>query len=319
MASSGRGRNDAPHAGSRTVCCRTSWRTARRGGVVEGARVPVRCGPCVGRHHGDETALRESLDALQRLGAAPAATIVARRLRARGARNIRRGPYSQTRANPAGLTARQLDVLRLLAQGATDTEIAAQLFVAEKTVSHHVSADPAQARGPQPHGGLGGGDPAGDAVTPGPMRCRVSYPLPNDATDNAVLSRSRHRGGCWWRSWQWLCSGPPLRRSPRAVGTSTGPERVLLPPCPPVQRFAPRRASPSSDGVVRMKRWSRRATSSRPSRTRWEARRSRRASCCGPSLTRGPTQSAPPLASRPRSGAAERPRSLRSQAATKST
>jgi DNA-binding CsgD family transcriptional regulator len=88
----------------------------------------------------DEAALRVSLDALQRLGAAPAAKIVARRLRARGARNIRRGPRQQTLRNPAGLTARQLDVLRLLAEGAPDSQIAAQLFLSEKTVSHHVSA-----------------------------------------------------------------------------------------------------------------------------------------------------------------------------------
>jgi DNA-binding CsgD family transcriptional regulator len=89
---------------------------------------------------GNEAALRESLGELQRLGATPAATIVARRLRVRGARNIPSRPRAQTRANPGGLTARQLDVLRLLAQGATDAEIAAQLFVSLKTVSHHVSA-----------------------------------------------------------------------------------------------------------------------------------------------------------------------------------
>jgi DNA-binding CsgD family transcriptional regulator len=88
----------------------------------------------------DEAALRASLDELQRLGAASAATIVARRLRARGARNIPRGPHPQTRANPAGLTARQLDVLRLLAEGASNAEIANRLFLSEKTVSHHVSA-----------------------------------------------------------------------------------------------------------------------------------------------------------------------------------
>jgi DNA-binding CsgD family transcriptional regulator len=88
----------------------------------------------------DEAALRVSHDELQRLGAAPAAQIVARRLRARGARNIRRGPRQRTLTNPAGLTARQLDVLRLLAHGASNSQIAAQLFLSEKTVSHHVSA-----------------------------------------------------------------------------------------------------------------------------------------------------------------------------------
>ncbi|HKE78745.1 MAG TPA: LuxR C-terminal-related transcriptional regulator [Solirubrobacteraceae bacterium] len=88
----------------------------------------------------DEAALRVSLDALQSLGAASAAKIVARRLRERGARNIRHGPRRKTLANPAGLTPRQLDVLRLLAEGASNAQIAARLFLSEKTVNHHVSA-----------------------------------------------------------------------------------------------------------------------------------------------------------------------------------
>jgi DNA-binding NarL/FixJ family response regulator len=59
---------------------------------------------------------------------------------ARGARNIPRDPHQHTIANPAGLTARRLDVLRLLAEGASNSQIAAQLFVSEKTVGHHVAA-----------------------------------------------------------------------------------------------------------------------------------------------------------------------------------
>ena len=56
----------------------------------------------------DETALRRAHDELQALGARPAIAIVARRLRERGARGVPRGPRRQTRANPAGLTAREL-------------------------------------------------------------------------------------------------------------------------------------------------------------------------------------------------------------------
>jgi DNA-binding CsgD family transcriptional regulator len=88
----------------------------------------------------DEAAQRASLDELRRLGATTAATIVAQRLRAGGARNIPRGPHQRTRANPRGLTPRQLEVLRLLAIGATDNEISNELFLSERTVSHHVSA-----------------------------------------------------------------------------------------------------------------------------------------------------------------------------------
>jgi DNA-binding CsgD family transcriptional regulator len=87
-----------------------------------------------------EEDLRESLRALQELGARPAAALIARRLREQGARGVQLGPRAATRANPAGLTARQLDVLDLLAQGDRNADIAAKLFLSEKTVDHHVSA-----------------------------------------------------------------------------------------------------------------------------------------------------------------------------------
>ena len=51
-----------------------------------------------------------------------------------------RGPQPATRANPAGLTGRQVDVLELLAEGLTNAEIAARLVVSTRTVDHHVSA-----------------------------------------------------------------------------------------------------------------------------------------------------------------------------------
>ena len=40
---------------------------------------------------------------------------------------------------PAGLTPRELEVLRLLADGRSDREIAAALFISRKTVGVHVS------------------------------------------------------------------------------------------------------------------------------------------------------------------------------------
>jgi DNA-binding CsgD family transcriptional regulator len=88
----------------------------------------------------DETALRQALDELHALDARPAAAIVARRLRERGARGLPRGPRPGTRANPAGLTARELEVLELLAEGLRNAEIAERLVVSERTVGHHVSA-----------------------------------------------------------------------------------------------------------------------------------------------------------------------------------
>jgi ATP/maltotriose-dependent transcriptional regulator MalT len=88
----------------------------------------------------DENALRGALAELQRLQARPAAAIVARRLRERGVRGVPRGLRPTTRQNEAGLTARELDVLRLLAEGLRNAAIAERLFLSQRTVDYHVSA-----------------------------------------------------------------------------------------------------------------------------------------------------------------------------------
>jgi ATP/maltotriose-dependent transcriptional regulator MalT len=84
--------------------------------------------------------LLTSLGILDELGATPLATLVRRRLRALGTTRIPRGPRVETRVNPAGLTARQIDVLRLLGKGYTNAQIASQLVVSVRTVDSHVAA-----------------------------------------------------------------------------------------------------------------------------------------------------------------------------------
>jgi DNA-binding NarL/FixJ family response regulator len=84
----------------------------------------------------DETATHEARAALsgfEQLGAEHAADSAAAFLRERGVRVARRGPRE------AGtLTRREREVLALLAEGLTNRELAARLFLTPKTVEHHV-------------------------------------------------------------------------------------------------------------------------------------------------------------------------------------
>ena len=89
---------------------------------------------------GPEEALREALTIADSLGARPLAEICRRRLRELGARGVPRGPLETTRSNPAGLTAREIEVLKLLSLGRTNAQLARQLHRSTKTVDHHVSA-----------------------------------------------------------------------------------------------------------------------------------------------------------------------------------
>ncbi|HEX2188852.1 MAG TPA: response regulator transcription factor, partial [Longimicrobiaceae bacterium] len=86
-----------------------------------------------------EEGLRRALAEFERLGARAAAQRTLRRLRELGVRGIPRGPRPSTRASPAGLTRRETEIVRLLAEGLRNAEIARRLHLSPKTVDHHVS------------------------------------------------------------------------------------------------------------------------------------------------------------------------------------
>jgi DNA-binding CsgD family transcriptional regulator len=89
---------------------------------------------------GDDAAQRAALEIFDRLGAIPAAARLRRQMRAGGSRAVPRGPIAVTRANAAGLTRRQVQVLGLLHEALSNSEIAARLCISAKTAEHHVSA-----------------------------------------------------------------------------------------------------------------------------------------------------------------------------------
>jgi DNA-binding CsgD family transcriptional regulator/tetratricopeptide (TPR) repeat protein len=83
--------------------------------------------------------VRDGVEMLRALGADATVHAVLRDLRSQG-KAAPRGPRPTSRANPAGLTARELEVLTLLADGLSNADIAGRLYLSDKTVGHHVSA-----------------------------------------------------------------------------------------------------------------------------------------------------------------------------------
>ena len=95
---------------------------------------------CLLAWHGVETEQREALGILERLGAAPAAQALRKRMRAEGVRAVPRGLRVSTRSNRLGLTRREAEILSLVSQGMRNSAIAKRLFVSTRTVDRHVSA-----------------------------------------------------------------------------------------------------------------------------------------------------------------------------------
>jgi DNA-binding CsgD family transcriptional regulator/tetratricopeptide (TPR) repeat protein len=89
---------------------------------------------------GDEASMKKSIEIFERLGASAAVQLIKQMMRESGIKSIPKGPRQTTKANPSGLTKRELEVLKLVSRGLSNSDIAKDLFISPKTVDHHISA-----------------------------------------------------------------------------------------------------------------------------------------------------------------------------------
>ncbi len=89
---------------------------------------------------GEENAMKKAIEIFEKLGASATVLLIKQKMRSSGIKRIPKGPRQSTKENFAGLTTRQLEVLKLVAHGKSNSEIADNLYISAKTVDHHVSA-----------------------------------------------------------------------------------------------------------------------------------------------------------------------------------
>jgi DNA-binding CsgD family transcriptional regulator len=89
---------------------------------------------------GDEAALRLALERFDDLGARGERDDAARQLRRLGVRDIPRSRRAGRASSDARLSRREAEVLALVDEGLRNADIAAKLFLSERTVEHHVAS-----------------------------------------------------------------------------------------------------------------------------------------------------------------------------------
>jgi DNA-binding NarL/FixJ family response regulator len=60
-------------------------------------------------------------------------------MRQSGIKNIPKGPRQSTKESPSGLTERQMEILKLVANGLSNSEIGNKLYISTRTVENHIS------------------------------------------------------------------------------------------------------------------------------------------------------------------------------------
>jgi DNA-binding CsgD family transcriptional regulator len=95
---------------------------------------------CVDRRSTAGDLLESVARTAEECGARTVANVAVRELRRLGVRTWRRGPLAARSADALGLlSARELEVAKLVATGASNPEIAASLFLSRKTIERHVT------------------------------------------------------------------------------------------------------------------------------------------------------------------------------------
>jgi DNA-binding NarL/FixJ family response regulator len=84
--------------------------------------------------------MKKSIEIFEKLGASATVQLIKQNMRNSGIKSIPKGPRQSTKENFGGLTTRQLEVLKLVANGMSNLQIADNLYISAKTVDHHISA-----------------------------------------------------------------------------------------------------------------------------------------------------------------------------------